>query len=98
MITDYRYKVMNRKSIAITAVLTVTMLTALFTTISPFSMNDAEGQIIIPIPGRDGCPVGYHRDILGTCVPDTTQPPSTPPSENRAEQNIVCSGLSYTCG
>jgi hypothetical protein len=52
---------LKQNSIAIAAVFAATMLTAVFTETPPFSMNDAEGQIIIPIPGRDGCPVGYHR-------------------------------------
>jgi uncharacterized membrane protein len=74
--TDYRYKVMNQKSIAIAAILAVTMLTAVFTTAPPFSLKSAEGQTIIQTPGRV----------------------TLPTSENRTEQNIVCSGWSYTCG
>jgi hypothetical protein len=62
--TDYRYKVLKQKSIVIAAVLAATMWTAVFTTTPPFSMKDAEGQIIIPLPS---CPVGYVRNILGTC-------------------------------
>jgi hypothetical protein len=83
---------MNRKSIAITAVLT---MTALFTTISPFSMRDAKGQSLPP------CPVGYERNILGTCVPIVNPDPEGGDSdgtETETEQNIVCSGWSYTCG
>jgi hypothetical protein len=57
-------------------------------------LKSAEGQT-----GTDGCPVGYHRNILGTCEPDAIPPRDTiPTSENRTEQNIVCSGWSYTCG
>jgi hypothetical protein len=67
---------MNQKSIAIAAVLAATMLMAIFATTPPFNIKDAEGQIIIQIPGRD----------------------TSPTSENRTEQNIVCSGWSYTCG
>jgi hypothetical protein len=34
-----------------------------------------------------------------TLPPATLYPPGTlPTSENRTEQNIVCSGWSYTCG
>jgi hypothetical protein len=85
---------MNQKSIAIVAILAATMLTAVFTTAPPFSLKSAEGQT-----GTDGCPVGYHRNILGTCEPDAIPPRDTlPTSENRTEQNIVCSGWSYTCG
>jgi hypothetical protein len=61
---------MNQKSIAIAAVLAATMLMAIFATTPPFNIKDAEGQIIIQIPGRDGCPVGYHRSSSGTCEPD----------------------------
>ncbi|MGI8831063.1 MAG: hypothetical protein ACR2IS_00335 [Nitrososphaeraceae archaeon] len=102
---------MNQKSIAIVAILAATILTAVFTTAPPFSLKSAEGQ-------TSGCPVGYHRNILGICVPDVAQcpvgyersssglcvpitrpPPDTLPTrENRTEQNIVCSGWSYTCG
>jgi hypothetical protein len=95
MIIDYKYKVMNRKSIAITAVLTVTMLTAVFNTIFLFSMKDAEGQSLPP------CPVGYERNNLGTCVPIVNPDPDGRDSdgtESKSEQNIVCSGWSYTCG
>ena len=65
---------MNQKSIAIAALLAATMLTAVFTTALPFGLKTAEGQIIIPTPGR----------------PDST--------ESGSEQNIICSGFSYTCG
>ena len=61
---------MNQKSIAIVAVLAATMLTAVFTTAPPLSLKSAEGQT-----GTDGCPVGYHQNILGTCVPDVAQCP-----------------------
>jgi hypothetical protein len=57
---------MNQKGIVITVVLAVTILTAVFTITPPFSMKDAEGQIIIPLPG---CPVGYERNSSGVCVP-----------------------------
>ena len=43
---------MNQKSIANAALLVATMLTAIFTTALPFGLKRAEGQIIIPIPGR----------------------------------------------
>ena len=43
---------MNQKSIAIVALLSATMLVAVFTTTLPFGLKSAEGQIIIPIPGR----------------------------------------------
>jgi hypothetical protein len=79
---------MNQKSIGIAGVLAATMLTAVFTTTPPFSMKDAEGQTFPP------CPVGYERNELGTCEP-ITRPPT---GENRIEENIVCSGWSYTCG
>jgi hypothetical protein len=83
---------MNQKSIAIAAVLAATMLTAVFTTAPPFSLKSAEGQL-------QSCPVGYHRNVLGNCVPNAIPPRDTlPTSENRTEQNIVCSGWSYTCG
>ena len=83
---------MNQKSIAIAAVLAATMLTAVFTTAPPFSLKSAEGQL-------QSCPVGYVRNSSGVCVPITRPPPETlPTSENRTEQNIVCSGWSYTCG
>ena len=87
---------MNQKSIAIAAILSATIFTAVFTTAPPFSLKSAEGQIIIPIPGRDGCPVGYERNSSGVCVPNTRPPPDT--TESRTEQNIICSGFSYTCG
>jgi hypothetical protein len=79
-----------------------------FTTTPPFSLKSAEGQT-----GTDGCPVGYHGNVLGTCVPDvaqcpvgyhrspsgTCEPDAIPPTgENRIEENTVCSGWSYTCG
>ncbi|CAN5519673.1 hypothetical protein BH18THE2_BH18THE2_15350 [soil metagenome] len=88
---------MNQKSIAIVAILAATVLTAVFTITLPYSMKHVDGQIIIPTPGR--CPVGYERSPSGTCEPITTPPTGTlPTSENRTEQNIVCSGWSYTCG
>lgn len=83
---------MNQKSIVMSAVLAATILTAVFTTMPPFSMKHVDGQIIIPIPGR--CPVGYERSPSGTCEP-ITRPPT---GENRIEENTVCSGWSYTCG
>jgi hypothetical protein len=83
---------MNQKSIVIVAILATTMLMAVFTTTPPFSLKSAEGQL-------QSCPVGYHRNVLGNCEPDAIPPRDTlPTSENRTEQNIVCSGWSYTCG
>jgi hypothetical protein len=67
---------MNQKNITIPAVVAAIMLMAVFTAAPPFSLNSAEGQTIIQIPGRD----------------------TLPASENRTEQNIICSGFSYTCG
>jgi hypothetical protein len=66
------------------------------TTTPPFSLRDAEGQLL------PSCPIGYQRDVLGNCVPIGTLPPATvfPPdttNENRTEENNVCSGWSYTC-
>jgi hypothetical protein len=84
---------MTQRSIAIVAILAATILTAVFTITLPYSTKHVDGQIIIPTPGRT-CPVGYERNILGTCVPIAVQPTS----ENRTEQNIVCSGWSYSCG
>ena len=81
---------MKQKSIAIVAISSATMLTAVFTTTLPFGLNGAEGQ---PLPA---CPPGYERNILGICVPNTRPPPDT--TESRSEQNIICSGFSYTCG
>jgi hypothetical protein len=84
---------MNQESIAIAAILAATMLMAVFTTAPPFSLKSAEGQSLT------SCPVGYHRNVLGICVPNVITPPDTlPTNENRTEQNIVCSGWSYTCG
>ena len=80
---------MKQKSIAIAAILATTMLTAVFTTTLPFGLKGAEGQL-------QSCPVGYVRDSSGVCVPITRLPPDT--TENRTEQNIICSGFSYTCG
>ena len=71
--------------------LAATMLTEVFTTTPPFSMKDAEGQIILP-----SCPPGYERNVLGTCVPIVNPDPDGGGVET--EQNIVCSGWSYTCG
>ena len=83
---------MNQKSIAIAAVLAVTMLVAIFATTPTFGLKSAEGQLT-------QCPIGYVRNSSGVCVPITRPPPDTlPTSENRTEQNIVCSGWSYTCG
>jgi hypothetical protein len=84
---------MNQKGIAIAAILAATMLRAVFTTPPTFSLKSAEGQSLT------SCPVGYHRNVLGICVPNVITPPDTlPTSENRTEQNIICSGFSYTCG
>ena len=71
----------------IAAVLAATMLTAVFTTAMTLNMNYAEGQSL-----PSSCPVGYHRNIQGSCVPDII----TPSDEN--DTDIVCSGFSYTCG
>jgi hypothetical protein len=81
---------MSEKSVGIAAVLAATMLMTVFTTAMTLSMNYAEGQSLTP------CPVGYHRNILGNCEPNTRPPPDT--TESRTEENIVCSGFSYTCG
>ena len=43
---------MNQKSIAIAAILAARMLTAVFSTALPLGLKSAEGQIIIPTPGR----------------------------------------------
>jgi hypothetical protein len=84
---------MNQKSIAIASILSATIFTAVFTTTLPFSMKSAEGQLP---PPTIRCPVGYERDSSGVCVPITRPPPDT--TESRTEQNIICSGFSYTCG
>jgi hypothetical protein len=81
---------MNQKSNVISMVLAVTMWTAVFIAAPPFSLKSVEGQTV-PLPS---CPVGYHRNILGTCEPNVIPPLS----ENRIEENTVCSGWSYTCG
>ena len=105
---------MNQKSIAIVAILAATMLTAVFTTAQPFGLKSAEGQPLptcpvgfhrspsglcvpddIP-PPTTRCPVGYERDSSGVFVPNTRPTPDT--TESRTEQNIICSGFSYTCG
>jgi hypothetical protein len=87
---------MTDKSAAVAAMVAATMLLTVFITTQPFSIKDAEGQIL------PSCPVGFQRDVLGNCVriPTGTLPPATvfPPNENRTEQNIVCSGWSYRCG
>jgi hypothetical protein len=86
---------MGEKSAGIAAVLAATMLMTVFTTAMTLSMNYAEGSL-------GSCPIGYHRNELGNCEPNTVLPPATlfPPgtTENRTEENIVCSGFSYTCG
>src|SRR6188474_2718157 len=104
---------MNQKSIAIVAILAATMLTTVFTTTLPFGLNSAEGSLsACPVgfhrspsglcvpddipPPTTSCPVGYERDSSGVCVPNTRPPPDT--TESRTEQNIICSGFSYTCG
>ena len=48
---------MKQKSIAIVAILSATMLTAVFTTALPFGLKGAEGQ---PLPA---CPPGYRAEI-----------------------------------
>ena len=80
---------MKQKSIAIVAILAATMLTAVFTTTPPFGLKSAEASL-------SACPVGYERNSSGICVPITRPPPDT--TESRTEQNIICSGFSYTCG
>jgi hypothetical protein len=82
---------MNRKSITISAILVVTMWTAAFTTTPPFSLKDAEGQIL------PACPVGYERDVSGNCVPIVNPDPNGGDGdETETEQEIgqknVCSG------
>jgi hypothetical protein len=84
---------MNRKSIAISAALAATMWIAAFTSTPPFSMMDAEAQIL------PSCPVGYERNVLGTCVPIVDPDPDSGDSdgtETETEQEIgqknVCSG------
>ena len=80
----------------ITLVLATTILTAVFTTTAPISMKDAEEQIILP-----SCPPEYERNVLGTCEPIVNPDPDGGDSdgtESKTEQNIVCSGWSYTCG
>ena len=67
---------MGEKSVGIAAVLAATIFMAVFATAMTLNMNYAEGQIIVPTPGRTPLPA----------------------SENRTEENIVCSGFSYTCG
>ena len=84
---------MKQKSIAIVAILSATMLTAVFTTTLPFGLKGAEGQLP---PPTIRCPVGYERDSIGLCVPNIRPPPDT--TESRTDQNIICSGFSYTCG
>ena len=84
---------MRQKSIAIVATLSATMLTAVFTTTLPFGLKSAEGQLP---PPTIRCSVGYERDSSGLCVPNTRPPPDT--TESRTDQNIICSGFSYTCG
>jgi hypothetical protein len=84
---------MSRKCTETAAVLAATMLSAVFTTMAPFSMKDAEGQIL------PSCPVGYERNVLGTCVPIVNPDPNGGDSdrtETDTEQKIgqknVCSG------
>jgi hypothetical protein len=104
---------MKQKSIARVAGLAATMLTAVFTIAPPFGSKSAEGQLqscpigyhrnplgicepdVIP-PPTVRCPVGYERNSSGVCVPITRPPPDT--TQSRTEQNIICSGFSYTCG
>jgi hypothetical protein len=87
---------MHQIRYVIVGILAATMLTtALFTSMPPFSMKDAEGQ---PFPP---CPPGYERNVLGTCVPKVNPDPNGGDSdgtETGTEQNIVCSGWSYRCG
>jgi hypothetical protein len=84
---------MSQESIGIAAVLAATILTAAFTTTAPFSMKDAEGQLL------PSCPVGYERDVLGNCVPIVNPDPdggdndgTETKTEQEIRQKIVCSG------
>jgi hypothetical protein len=59
----------------------------------PFSMKDAEGQIL------PSCPPGYERNVLGICVPIVDPDPDGGDSDEtgtETEQEIgqknVCSG------
>jgi hypothetical protein len=83
---------MSRKSIGI-AVVAAAMLMAVFTTTAPFSMKDAEGQVL------PSCPVGYQRSPSGVCVPIVDPDPNgegRDGTETEIEQEIgqknVCSG------
>ena len=84
---------MNQKGIGLAAVLATTILTAVFTTTPPFSMKDAEGQIIIPLPS---CPVGYERNSSGVCLPIVVPVPDNGDSSERGtliqKQKGVASG------
>jgi hypothetical protein len=84
---------MSQKSIGIAVVLAATMLTAVFTTTTPFSMKDVEGQLL------PSCPVGYERSPSGVCVPIVDPDPNGGDgdgTETGTEQEIgqknVCSG------
>jgi hypothetical protein len=77
----------------IAAVVAATILTVVFTTTSPFSMEDVEGQIL------PACPVGYERNPLGIYVPIVDPDPDGGDSDRtgtETEQEIgqknVCSG------
>jgi hypothetical protein len=79
---------MNQKSIAITAVIAATMLTAVFATTPPISMKDAEGQSLL------ACHVGYERSPLGTCepivvaVPDSGDSDGTETGQEIGQKNL----------
>jgi hypothetical protein len=86
---------MNQKSIAIVAIFSATTLTAVFTAAPPFGLKSAEGQTL------PSCPPGYERNILSTCVPIVNPDPDGEDSDGteiETEQNIICSGFSYTSG
>ena len=104
---------MNQNSIVIASILSATIFAAVLTTALSFGLKSADGQLqscpvgyhrsplgtcepdVIP-PPTIRCPVGYERDSSGVCVPNTRPPPDT--TESRTEQDIICSGFSYTCG
>jgi hypothetical protein len=90
---------MSQKSIGKAAVLAATILTTAFATTAPFSMKDAEGQIL------PSCPIGYERDVLGNCVPIVNPNPdggdndgteTETETEQEIRQKIVCSGSGDT--
>jgi hypothetical protein len=84
---------LKQNSIAIAALFAATMLTTVFTETPPFSMKDAEGQIIIPSPS---CPVGYERNSSGDCLPIVVPVPDNGDGSERGtliqKQKGVASG------